>query len=320
MRWAFLILFLVIASFAESASYMYGEYYFCNETGQQVKNVNAIGWECTSSACSNIVDKTVPMFTGQPLSTGNSNYLRLNFPNPTTTKNYIYYLYNSEYRAGFSKISLPYYPGETPYLWFSENCVNNAILSKKDYCKADFTFSATSCAEAGLPISILTDTYLNAETKSAFNIKQLGIYIPTELDAWTKVKTQMGATVRNSAGTMVSGFPQYSTYDIYADQTHNFQFLWQTTRNTPVGTYTVEMTSSVPDDKCDQTNDIPLTTTQTVYVALSPDTCICRLGRERCRCAGEPSVRRERVAGAGWLSSPCRADHQRDVGLLGRDK
>jgi hypothetical protein len=91
----------------------------------------------------------------------------------------------------------------------------------------------------------------------------------------------MAANVKNSTGQPATGFPTYQEDVIYGGQKKTFTFRWQTTRNTPVGTYTVEMTSSVPDDKCDQTNDIPLTTTQTVYVALSPDTCVCRLDNFR---------------------------------------
>jgi hypothetical protein len=42
---------------------------------------------------------------------------------------------------------------------------------KTDNCKAEFSPTITSCADSGLPLSIFTDTQLDASTKIAFTEK-----------------------------------------------------------------------------------------------------------------------------------------------------
>ena len=80
------------------------------------------------------------------------------------------------------------------------------------------------------------------------------------------VKPQEGAS-------SVSGFPKIDSARIFRDNVHNFNFTWETSKNTAPGYYDITMKSTVTDTKCDQDTDIPVEKTMTVYVAESFDTC-----------------------------------------------
>ena len=140
------------------------------------------------------------------------------------------------------------------------------VFNRKDNCNATFTPTIQSCAEAGFPVSILTDTELGAETSSAFTPS--GYYFPSEFNDWVTISTKMTLDIAS-----VSNFPQEQTEGIYFQDTHDFNFLWETSKNTAPGTYIITMTSTVPDTKCKQSTMIPVTRTMEVNLAASPDTC-----------------------------------------------
>ena len=81
-------------------------------------------------------------------------------------------------------------------------------------------------------------------------------------DLWSPNPKKRGAPPNSQQS--VSGFPKSDTYRIYAGTIHNFQFLWQTSKNTQPGYYTITMTSTVPDPKCDQSNMQAVTKSQVV--------------------------------------------------------
>ena len=256
----------------------YSDYYFCNEEGQQQTNVNMIGWRCLPSntnTCAN-VDRSKPfVINTMPLNSENTNYLRINFVNPTTSGDYyIWYVYTEGYNAKKGGGQLYQHTG-SPTLWYTRNCESSTTLQKKDYCSAIFTPSIQSCAEAGLPLSILTDTELNAETASTY---QYTYYWPPELAEWDRVVTRMNVDIKKQGtSSSVSGFPTYDEAQIAGNTNHNFQFLWQTSKNTDSGYYTITMTSTVPDEKCDQATMLPTRREMTVYIAKSLDGCVATL-------------------------------------------
>jgi len=126
-----------------------------------------------------------------------------------------------------------------------------------------------------MPISILTDTELNAETASAFTPTP-GIYFPPELNAWRDISTKVTATVKKQ-GTTTNVFTDEDTKNIYAGTTEDFSFLWQTSKNTLPGNYVITMKSFVTDLKCDQSNDVVTTVTNTVNIAKSLDGCVAQV-------------------------------------------
>ena len=186
-RGLFILIFLIniIAVFAN----YYDDWYFYNEWNDPIKNVEMIGWRCDpkdSNVCKN-VDRTIP-FTIQsmPVSSGNTNHIQVEYTAATSIPEYfIVYIYHNEYQAGFfSGWEFDTYSGLPLEGWTYDE-----ILFKKDNCEATFTPKITSCAEAGLPLSILTDTNLNADTASAFTPSN--VYWPPELQAWREVRTKM---------------------------------------------------------------------------------------------------------------------------------
>ncbi len=270
------ILSFILTSFSIYGEYLYGDYYFCNEAGNKVNNVNAIGWKCLDINCVTI-DREIIMFTNQPL-TSNENFLRLNFPNPSQRTYYALYFYVNDYQARYGKITLDPWTGSTTN-WFTYSCGNaQSTVTRKDNCQATFTPSIQSCAEAGLPLSILTDTELSADTTSAFG--PYSYYWPPELAAWDRVNTRMNLDIKKQGtSSSVSGFPTYDEKVIYGGTSYNFNFLWQTSKDTLPGEYKITMTSTVPDVKCDQTNMIPTTQEINVYIAPSLDGCRAEIGQ-----------------------------------------
>ncbi len=270
-----ILLFCTLSSLAEGR---YIDYSFCDEGSTPLNNVKIIGWRCepkSSSTCSN-VDRNFPTSTDtMPLSSGSSNFIRMNLVVPQAgTDYYIWYFYEPNYRAVKVISTLPTSSGNT--VWFTRNCQLDTILTKKDNCQATFSPAITSCAEAGLPLSILTDTQLDANTQSAFISS--GVYWPPELQAWRNVNTRMTVDIKKQGTTSsLQGYPTNQEYNIYANTTHDFNFLWQTSRNTEPGTYVITMTSTVPDAKCDQTTMVPTTNTINVFVAPTLDGCRAEL-------------------------------------------
>ena len=259
-----LVLPMVLGSFTRP-------YSFSTEDGELPTNVVARWIACTDSTCSNIVNNpSSNIFTPNPNFLGSDTELITEFPHCSETS-YGYHLFFANEGYLFMIVSVSPYPCDYNTYTLSET---NIKFIKQDNCKADFTSSVTSCAEAGLPLSILTDTELDAETSSAFTPNPPNIYFPDELKPWRNVSTQMLIDVKKQGSPSSElGFPQSQVYGIYSGTIHNFNFLWQTSVNTDPGYYDITMTSTVPDAKCDQTNMIPTVKTMTVYIAPSLDGC-----------------------------------------------
>jgi hypothetical protein len=264
---------LLLLSGIANANY-YNDWYFKNEAGTQVTQVKMIGWRCepkNSPTCAS-VKRTIP-FTIQttPLTSGTTNHIKSEFTAATSVPEYfIVYAYHPDYQLiAYSGWEFSTYSG-IPL----KASTRNENFLKKDNCKADFTLNIQSCAEAGMPLSILTDTELSASTASAFIINTF--YWPPELDAWRDISTKVTATVKKQ-GTTTNVYSSEDTKKIYAGTTKDFSFLWQTSKNTLPGNYIITMKSYVTDQKCDQTNDVVTTVTQTVNIAESLDGCVAQV-------------------------------------------
>jgi hypothetical protein len=272
-----LVLFFLFCSSFVFGNY-YIDYYFYDQANSPLNHIKIIGWKCnpsSSSTCSQ-VDFNSPISSQPlPLDSGNSNSIRVEFvAAQSSTDYYIMYAYTDNYRVMWSPRTLSTFSGSpTPH---PTNPIVNLQLYKKNYCNATFTPTVYSCAESGLPLSILTDTVLGTQTAAAF--LEWGVYTPAELQAWKNVSTTMTVDVRRQgSSTSYTGFPKIDTHNIYAGSNYNFNFLWQTSKSTTAADYTITMTSSVPDAKCNQSNDITITQTMNVHIARSLDGCIARL-------------------------------------------
>ena len=285
-----IMLFLIISVLCTQMvnSLIEANFLYENEEGDSLSNVIIVGYVCLDSDCST-VDPLWKINTWQetpyeqPLNTLNHNPslpngITLYFPNSplyNADYGYMWRYFAEEYR---SKVQPPWAMPEGDYIIQPNPTIR--VFEKTDNCKAEFTPAIQSCAEAGLPLSILTDTELSAETKSAY-IPSNDYYYPKDdplLRQWRELETKMQVDVKpQGSSSSVSGFPTSDTFDIYADETHDFSFLWETSVDTTPGTYTVTMESSVPDAKCDQGNMGSVTKTFDVYIAKTLDGCKAEL-------------------------------------------
>jgi hypothetical protein len=281
----FTFLIIIINASAEGV----WKHEFKNETGGNVNSVLVVGYICKNSACKT-ASSVNPLWDtiywpstpyAQPVNSNDeapaeNNKINLIFPVPPIySSNYGYIL--RFFAAGYrSKLKPPF---ETPstegWTWPPSDPIEEVVFIKTDNCKSEFTANIQSCAEAGFPISILTDTNLSAETKSAYIPDNDNYYPKTDpiLRQWRELNTNMFVDIQDSSGTSVANYPQNDDYPIYADETHNFEFTWQTSKNTPPGDYTIRMVSTVPDDKCDPSTMVPVEQIMTITLSPSPDTC-----------------------------------------------
>jgi hypothetical protein len=268
--WTILLISITILQIATAKTTQ--PYTFSTESGS-TGQVTVIWYSCQNQGCTVVKSSpTSNLFSPNPTTLSSTSILNVNFPDcPETSYGYFLRFFMQGYRS--RKVNPYSYSCWTGSYTYPSNDID---FAKTDNCKSDFTTTVTSCAEAGLPLSILTDTRLDAVTKSAY-IPSNDYYFPKDdpqFRPYRELKTRMNVDVKKQSSTAsVSGFPQSSEYPIYADETHNFNFLWQTSKNTEPGTYTVKMTSTVPDEKCDQSTMIPVEQAMDVYVARSLDTC-----------------------------------------------
>ncbi|MEM3374663.1 MAG: MopE-related protein [Candidatus Woesearchaeota archaeon] len=247
---------------------------FETEDNKQINSVWAIWYSCSNQECTSVkLNPISNLFVPNPITTS-SNSLTLIYPDcMETSYGYISYYAVNNYRFRFRR-PYTYSCYYSTYTYPSEK----VIFDKQDNCKSDFTPSISSCAEQGLPLTILTDTNLDAETASAFTPNPANIYFPEELKPWRNVTTRMVVDIKKQGSSAsVLGFPQQKEFGIYSGTSYPFRFTWQTTKNTEPGNYIITMTSSVPDPKCDQSTMIPVSKTFNVYIAESFDGCIANV-------------------------------------------
>jgi hypothetical protein len=268
------LFFLFLLNLAIVSSYPCVKFQFYEDgTNTPITNVEWRVWACGDAACTTIN----PSYWYQSGNSGSNNYAYIKFmPNLPPSGSYLVRMFSQNHQSKVRTWNINWASKTDPNAcdqYASWNSQAIYYFTKVPNCKADFSNSVTSCAEQGLPLTILTDTNLDANTQSAFVTNNY--YFPSDFSAWLTVSTRMTADVKKQGfTTSVSGYPQVQDYGIYASTTHNFNFLWQTTKNTEPGYYDITMRSTVPDTKCDQTTMIPTTNTRTVYVAQSFDGCV----------------------------------------------
>ncbi|MBN2422812.1 hypothetical protein JXB41_06285 [Candidatus Woesearchaeota archaeon] len=262
-----IILFLIIPICHSSFTYTrtFSTYDGYSGTGVTVKWLVCTNTECTTVKSS----PTSNLFSPNPINLGSQTSISFTVPDCPENNGYLVGYYKEGYR--------PFIDGPWTYnCYYSHHTYPtiNLNFNREENCKAEFTPTITSCAEAGLPLSILTDTNLDAQTASAFSSP----YPDPEFRSFFEVETDMSVDVKKQgSSTSVSGFPKDQTAKIYTGTSHNFQFLWQTSKNTDSGDYVVTMTSTVPDEKCDPNNMEPVTQFLTVHIAPSLDGCVAEL-------------------------------------------
>lgn len=196
-----LVILSIILIYTSQADYYWTRTHI-DEEGTELKNVLIVGYICVDNSCQTITGK---IWNNQPLDTGDSNTITLDFP--PSDKEYFIRYFPPNTRSSYTP------PTDFPS---SGSYSGTYTFQKKDNCKADFTPEIQSCAEAGLPLSILTDTQLSAETASAFDFS--GYYYPStyydpdysgeNFDEWIGVDTEMRVDVTpQGSSSSVSGFP-----------------------------------------------------------------------------------------------------------------
>jgi hypothetical protein len=271
----FLLIFLGVLSISFVSAYPCVKFQFFEQgTNVQLTNIEWRVWACGDSTCTTIN----PSYWYQSGNSGSNNYAYIKFkPNLPPSGWYVVYFYPSNYISTAGKRSY-YWTSKTDpnscdqYSVWDNDPINNPRFFKASNCNANFTSSIQTCAEAGLPLTILTDTKLDTQTASYF--KYPNFYYPSEFNSWINATTKMSIDIKKQgSSSSVTNFPQNQQFGIYASTTYPFSFLWQTSQSTDPGDYIITMTSTVPDTKCDQSTMIPTTKTMTVHIAESLDGC-----------------------------------------------
>lgn len=204
----FVSLFLVTFSFVHGEAYR--KYIFYDSAGNPVTNVVVIGWACKTSDCSQ-VDWVIPSLSPNGQSSGNNNFYDVAFPETCPANKYLLRFFASGFRSkAWAKVCITGSNGfRAPDYYFQ----GSTAFSKKSNCQSIFTPTIATCAEAGLPLTILTDTSLEPATASAFT--PTGYYYPPEFADWINVTTRMTVDIRKQGETSsVSGYPAYQDYRI----------------------------------------------------------------------------------------------------------
>ncbi len=270
------IFFLFIFSIKIVFSYPCVKFQFLEkDTNIPITNVEWRVWACTNSACTTVDSN----YWYQSGNSGSNNYAYIKFkPTLPSSGFYLVDLFPYNRRGELRKWN-PYWSSRTDpnacdtFSGWDNSPDANIKFSKAPNCKADFTTQIASCAEAGLPLTILTDTQLATTTQSAFITNNY--YFPPEFSDWLNVTTKLTVDIKQQGEQdSVIDYPQQNSQKIYASTSSPFSFLWQTSKNTEPGDYTITMTSTVPDEKCDQTNMVPVKVVKNVHIAQSFDTCV----------------------------------------------
>ncbi|MBT4023147.1 hypothetical protein HN789_04245 [archaeon] len=254
---------ILISSF--SYAEIYKKFIWENEQNQPVTDVIVIGWKCVDESCVDVTSM-IPSLAPNGKSSGGNSFYDVTLAEPGI---YLLRFFPSNYLSGRVKFAVSGTGRKSDYT------INSLKIAQN--CKAEFTQAIQSCAEAGFPISILTDTELEATTQSALSTGT-SHYPSPEYNDWINATTNMFADVKKvGASTSESGFPKTDTWGISGSTTHDFEFLWETSKDTAPGQYEITMISTVPDNKCDQATMVPVEQTMTITLSPSPDTCRCEI-------------------------------------------
>ncbi len=249
----YLALFLVCMTSVFAANTVTLHYY--DEDGNAVDNVEVVVYECTTSSCSSLESGRIDSD-----DTGSTNDAVLSIPGVSSTTWFVAYAFAEESDSYLPNYQTFYLTGDN---WSGATAVT---LEKKEVCRSTIqSFSVTNSAAPNEPIYVDVEAALEADTYSAFQYSDSGIYAygdeSSTYEDWFKAETLVEVTIEREI-TIGSGnfesvirIPVYSdseTLNIQAEDSENVQFSYTPTSE---GIYIATVTTTVPDSQCASTEE-----------------------------------------------------------------
>ncbi|MFW5746035.1 MAG: hypothetical protein ACOCWQ_00615 [Nanoarchaeota archaeon] len=204
---------------------------------EPLNDVNVVGYVCSSADCA-----TTERTLFSPTSTGADNRIQLTYP--TVLQNHHGY--------GIIFYKPGYVTWEVKANWYGTNSNDpqgpfNAFLSKVEGCRAPVdTFRVINDAHPNQPIMINVSTSLDANTRSALSHSGPLDIVPSFLESYYQVETQLRLEILDEQGNQVHS--ESRIFHIDFDSHEYIQFTWTPTET---GRYTARVTSNVLDSKCE---------------------------------------------------------------------
>ncbi len=244
----YLALFLVCMTSVFAANTVTLHYY--DEDGDAVDNVEVVVYECTTSSCGALESGRVDSD-----DTGSTNDAVLSIPGVSSTTWFVAY--------AFAEESDSYLPNYQPFYLTGDGWsgATDVTLEKKDICRSTIqSFSVTNSAAPNEPIYVDVEAALEADTYSAFEYSDSGIYAygdgSSTYGDWFKAETVVSLSIVKQVTVGAVMFentisvPVYSdteTLNIQAADSENVQFSYTPTSE---GTYIATVSTYVTDAQC----------------------------------------------------------------------
>lgn len=244
----YLALFLICMTSVFAANTVTLHYF--DEDGNAVNNVEVSVYECTSSSCSALESDRVDYD-----DTGSTNDAVVSIPGVSSTTWFVAYAFAEESDSYLPNYQTFFLTGDS---WSG---ATDVTLEKKDICRSTIqSFSVTNSAAPNEPIYVDVEAALEADTYSAFQYSDSGIYAygdgSTTYGDWFKAETLVELSIVKQltigAGRLENtiSVPVYSdseTLNIQAEDSENVEFSYTPTSE---GTYVATVTTSVTDAQC----------------------------------------------------------------------
>ena len=229
-----------------------------------VNNVNVIGFVCANSGCTNV---SSALWSGQTLSTGNTNHITLTYPTQLQSQfGYAVFYYKDGYIAW----------SQNPN-WSGNGAVStpsSKYLTQANDCRAPIdTFSVINDVYPNEPIMVDISASMDATTRNEFSYSNIIGYVPAVIAQQSRLQVLVTLDIMNSAGQIVS--TQSQTVSLAPSGSQRVQFDYTPTI---VDRYTARVSTNVTDNKCLSTdiqfsqknfNVIPQSPTNMCYTLLN---------------------------------------------------
>ncbi|HLC55739.1 MAG TPA: Ig-like domain-containing protein [Candidatus Nanoarchaeia archaeon] len=235
-------------------------YNFKDEKGDYTNNVNGLVYSCLDSDCASV--KLPEWVKVNSNSYGNNYDIEITYPqNQDTINGYAYYFSKEGYLPMVSKVTAFGNGERTKEIQFQKVAICRAQIDD---------FSMINSVEPNKPLVINVKASLDANVKSAFTFSQLPPkFVPVQLkEDFYSVQTNIILEITDANGNVV--YTDNKLTNILADDNIDVNFVWTPTI---AGNYKARITTSVPDNQCESTQEQFVQKQFTVIQSSTEDMC-----------------------------------------------
>jgi hypothetical protein len=277
-----LILVILLFTLPFSDAYPCVNYSFLNNiTKTSINNVNWQVYKCTDTTCSN-VDKAIWFQSGD---SGSKSYAEIKFlPSAPPDHYYLINFFHEDFIYQ-QRVTAKNWPEKTDpnkcdtySVWQTEKLSNGETASiirfyRKSLCKSSSSVSLTNEIGEWLPLTIQTDSVLDAETQSAFRPATNTYYPPEpEYRQYMEATTDLIVTIKDIKSPATPIFTQSEHLSIYSGSSVASSILWDTTSSYP-GNFSVNVTTHITTPKCSSVIDTSIAQNVQVFPELPDGQC-----------------------------------------------